>query len=79
MLILVCLSALGLTRGLFVCVSDAADLVCMCVLCVVVCQMQWPDLRSMQVATVAAFTHSITIYGQQSTAQITVRPQACFT
>lgn len=38
----------------------------------------WSDLRSMRVTTVAAFTHSITIYGHSSTTQITVRPQACF-
>lgn len=38
----------------------------------------WSDLRSMRVTTVAAFTHSITIYGRSSATQITVRPQACF-
>ena len=50
---------------------------CVCV-CVVDCQLQWSDLRSMQVTTVAAFTHSITIYGHQSTTQISFRLQACF-
>lgn len=50
--------------------------VCLCV--VVVFQRRWSDLRSMQVTTVAAFTHSITIYGRSSTTQITIRPQACF-